>query len=259
MPSKSLLFVPDITGFTEFVNKTDIDHSQHIISELLENIIDSNQLDLEVSEVEGDAVVFYKENKIPGLEEIYEQAKKMFLKFHAHLKLYESQRICQCGACSTASNLSLKFIVHSGEIGFTTIKNSKKPFGAEMILLHKLLKNDINHREYILFTNQLLSDFQPEKESFLQKQLADGESTYEKIGLVVYKYILLSGLHDQVSDPQPVLLPAKMKNPFVDNHVFDLPLMEAYENLSNFDLKQRWNKDVREFKYDKEKINRIGT
>ena len=56
MPSKSLLFVPDITGFTKFVNNTEIDHSQHIISELLENIIDSNQLDLEVSEIEGDAV-----------------------------------------------------------------------------------------------------------------------------------------------------------------------------------------------------------
>ena len=259
MPSKSLLFVPDITGFTEFVNKTDIDHSQHIISELLENIIDSNQLGLEVSEVEGDAVVFYKTNETPGLGEIYEQAKNMFLKFHTHLKLYESQRICQCGACSTASNLSLKFIVHSGEIGFTTIKNNKKPFGADMILLHKLLKNDVNHREYILFTNQFLSDIHIDKESFPQKQLTDGQSKYEKFGSVIYKYISLSSLHDQVSDPQPVRLPAKMKNPIIEEHVFDLPLMEAYEYLANFDLKQKWNKDVREFKYEKDKINRIGT
>ena len=64
MSSNSFLFVPDITGFTEFVNKTEIDHSQHIISELLENIIDSNQLGLEISEVEGDAVLFYKKNDV---------------------------------------------------------------------------------------------------------------------------------------------------------------------------------------------------
>ena len=259
MPSKSLLFVPDITGFTAFVNRTEIDHSQHIISELLENIIDSNHLGLEVSEVEGDAVVFYKINETPGLAEIYEQAKKMFLKFHSHLKLYESQRICQCGACSSASKLSLKFIVHSGEIGFTNIKNNKKPFGTDIILLHRLLKNDVKHREYILFTDQFLSNDHIEKEPFHQKQLNDGQSKYEKIGLVKYKYISLSNLWDQVPDPPPVILPAKMKNPVVEEHVVNLSLMEAYEYLSNFDLKKKWNKNVSEFKYEEGKINRIGT
>ena len=259
MPSKSLLFVPDISGFTEFVNNTEIDHSQHIISELLENIIDSNQLDLEVSEVEGDAVVFYKKNETPGLEEIYEQAKKMFLKFHSHLKLYDSQRICQCGACSTASKLSLKFIVHSGEIGFTNIKNNKKPFGTDIILLHSLLKNDIKHREYILFTNQFLTDNQTEKEPFSQMQLDDGQSNYEKIGLVKYKYLSLSNLWAQVPDPPPVILPKKMKNPIVEEYVVNLSPMETYEYLSNFELKKKWNKDVNEFKYEEGKINRMGT
>ena len=101
--AKSLLFIPDITGFTEFVNNTEIEHSQHIISELLEKIIDENQLDLVVSEIEGDAVLFYKEGKVPSTMSMYAQAKKMFLSFHSHLKLYEKQRICQCGACSSAS------------------------------------------------------------------------------------------------------------------------------------------------------------
>ena len=58
---KSLLFIPDITGFTEFVNNTEIEHGQHIISELLEKIIDSNELSMEISEVEGDAVLFYSQ------------------------------------------------------------------------------------------------------------------------------------------------------------------------------------------------------
>lgn len=259
MSSKSLLFVPDISGFTEFVNNTEINHSQHIISELLENIIDCNQLDLVVSEVEGDAVVFYKTNETSGLTEIYEQAKKMFLKFHSHLKLYDSQRICQCGACTNASKLTLKFIVHSGEIGFTIIKNNKKPFGTDIILLHRLLKNDVNHQEYILFTAQFLSDNQNEKEPFLQNQLVEGQSKYEQIGLVKYKYISLADLYDQVPDPPPVILPAKMKNPVVKEHVFDIPLLDAYEYLSNFELKKKWSKNVREFKFEEGKINRIGT
>ena len=114
---KSLLFIPDITGFTEFVNNTEIEHGQHIISELLEKIIDSNEIGLEVSEIEGDAVLFYKVDHTSGLKEVYNQARKIFLNFHSHLKLYESQRICQCGACSSASKLSLKFVVHSADIG----------------------------------------------------------------------------------------------------------------------------------------------
>ena len=40
----SLLFIPDISGFTKFVTAVEIDHSQHIIAELLEIIFDSNRL-----------------------------------------------------------------------------------------------------------------------------------------------------------------------------------------------------------------------
>lgn len=203
MPSNSLLFVPDITGFTEFVHKTEIEHSQHIISELLENIIDNNQLDLEICEVEGDAVFFFKQEEVLGVEKIYMQAKRMFLQFHSHLKLYESQRICQCGACSTASKLSLKFIVHSGEVGFTNIKNTKKPFGVDIIVLHKLLKNNVKHGEYILFTNQYLSNGNSEKRNFLREKFRDGQSNYENIGLVQYQFISLSDLHELVPNPPP--------------------------------------------------------
>lgn len=259
MPSNSLLFVPDISGFTEFVNTTEIEHSQHIISELLENIIDSNHLNLEICEVEGDAVFFYKMDNVHSIGKLYAQAKTMFLQFHSHLKLYESQRICQCGACSSASKLSLKFIVHSGEVGFTIVKNKKKLFGADIILLHKLLKNDIKHREYILFTNQYVLDSQGDDESFTVKNLIEGQSNYENIGLVEYQYISLSDLHDLVKDPPPVIFPSKMKNPVVKEHVFDLSLMETYEYISNFEWKKKWNTNIKEFKYEKNKINRIGT
>ncbi|MCZ6899691.1 MAG: DUF2652 domain-containing protein, partial [Bacteroidetes bacterium] len=77
----SFLFIPDINGFTEFVLRTEIEHSQHIISELLENILDSNQIGMELSEIEGDAVLFYKYQDVPSMEEIIEQTKQMFLNF----------------------------------------------------------------------------------------------------------------------------------------------------------------------------------
>ena len=58
MDNKGSLFIPDISVFTNFVTNTEIEHSRHIIQELLEILIDSNQLGLEISEVEGDAILF---------------------------------------------------------------------------------------------------------------------------------------------------------------------------------------------------------
>ena len=151
--SESLILIPDISGFTGFVNSTEISHSQHIISELLEIIIRSQRLGLEVAEVEGDAVLFYKSGDIPTLEEIVGLAENMFLQFHRHLKEYEHHRICNCGACSTAIQLSLKIVVHKSEIGFTDVNNRKKPFGPGIILAHRLLKNSIKESAYLLFSS----------------------------------------------------------------------------------------------------------
>ncbi|MCK5701176.1 MAG: DUF2652 domain-containing protein [Cyclobacteriaceae bacterium] len=84
--SKStLLYIPDISGFTDFVNKTEISHSRHIISELLEIIIDSDKFGMSVSEIEGDAVLFFKED-IPSVSDLIEQCQLTFKNFHTHLQ-----------------------------------------------------------------------------------------------------------------------------------------------------------------------------
>ncbi len=47
----SLFFIPDVSGFTTFINQVEIDHCTHIITELLEIILSANILDLKVSEI----------------------------------------------------------------------------------------------------------------------------------------------------------------------------------------------------------------
>ena len=69
-PDNILFFIPDISGFTKFVTETEVSHSQHIIQELLELIVDANQLGLEVSEFEGDAVLFVRPGAPPSLDEL---------------------------------------------------------------------------------------------------------------------------------------------------------------------------------------------
>ena len=128
----SLLFIPDISGFTKFVNNTAAEHGRHIIAELLDLIIESNELDLTVSELEGDAVFFYRDGPLPSFDEIVAQSRRMFEAFHRQLKLYEVRRICDCGACSGAHELTLKIVAHAGPIDLISVRGFEKPFGTDV-------------------------------------------------------------------------------------------------------------------------------
>jgi len=181
MENKGLIFIPDISGFTNFVNSVEIDHSQHIIHELLEVILDANQMDLEISEIEGDAILFYKFGASPDLSLAYEQVEKMFLSFHKHLEWYESNRTCHCNACISVIDLTLKVITHYGEFKEYKIRNFRKLIGMGIIIAHQLLKNDISNHEYWLITNSLSSGKAPKKfKTWMKwdrgsKQINDGE------------------------------------------------------------------------------------
>ena len=59
LQQEGFIFVPDISGFTQFVNSVELEHSRHIIAELLGLLIESNPMQLKISEVEGDAILFY--------------------------------------------------------------------------------------------------------------------------------------------------------------------------------------------------------
>ncbi len=259
--NQSLLFIPDITGFTKFVNETELDHSQHIISELLEIIVDANVIGMSVSEIEGDAVLFYKHNEVPSLATIIGQVKHIFLKFHNHLKSYESKRICSCGACTSAINLSLKFIIHRGEIGFTTVKNHKKPFGADLILVHRLLKNNVDKKEYMLFSENFCltnknKDLGENTEWIVFQQ---GATSYKNIGEVKYDFVNLDELHKLVKPALPPPLPKKDKNPIRLDILINANVNAVFEKVTNFDYRLEWNEGVNELNYEPNRVNRIGT
>ena len=92
MENRGLLFIPDISGFTRFVNAMEIDHSRLVIQELLEVLINANKIGLEISEIEGDAILFYKFGESPEPKELYSQVEEMFCEFHKHLISYDRCR-----------------------------------------------------------------------------------------------------------------------------------------------------------------------
>lgn len=146
------IYIPDISGFTNFVNDIEILHGQEITGELMEEIIDSNELGLEISEIEGDAILFFKLGDPIPIDQFYRQSVNTLKRFKQKIGEIQKKRICRCNACSSVKNLTLKFILHYDYIKVMDIKNFKKLFGKGIIIAHRLLKNNIKESEYIIFT-----------------------------------------------------------------------------------------------------------
>ncbi len=258
MSTGGLIFIPDISGFTRFVTENEIRHSNHIISELIEVLLEANRTDLQVAEIEGDAVLFYKMGQAPLLESIISQAQKMFIDFHTYLNIIERDTVCQCGACKTVSQLTLKFVAHFGELSEVRIHSHRKIMGGTVILAHKLLKNSINSREYILVTDELLNTApaaEMTKPDWLQWQPL--EEQVENFGPVRCRFSEMSELRKRV--PRPDKLPVLQLDGKPVEFVIeiDAPLAVVHRELIDNESKVHWAPGMKEMRTEY-KINRIN-
>lgn len=241
------------------MGKTEIEHSKHIISELLELLIDANTLGLTLAEIEGDALFFYKEGVIPDHVSLMEQVEVMYLAFHNHLLAYRFRRICRCGACTTASDLQIKFVVHAGNIDFISVKGQRKPFGEEVVLVHRLLKNDLKAAEYVLFSKALHDQFDQLDKNQIRIQ-ADPEagSTEYDLGSVEYRSYELQSLRKHIQAKDISTPGERINKPWKTAFEIDASIDEVYDLLTNFERRTDWTDGLDEIIFEKDRVNRVG-
>ena len=257
MENKGLLFIPDISGFSRFVAETEIDHSRLIIQELLEILINANNIGLEISEIEGDAILFYKFGAPPDLKEIYRQVEKMFIEFHRSIIAYEQRRYCQCQACMSAINLTLKVVTHYGEFTGYNVKNFNKLIGKDIIVAHQLLKNDIEKHEYWLITQNLLPEGKPLDLTSWMKW--DKSSKQTESGEVAFQYTQLSQLRNEIP-PDPPLHEGlkKMSKMFSVERIFDTDIITLFHASGDFRYRNRWKEGVKSVETLNHFLPRVG-
>jgi hypothetical protein len=244
MDNQGLLFIPDISGFTRFVNETELDHSRHIIQELLEILINANQIGLEISEIEGDAILFYRFGNIPGLAELYQQVEKMFCAFHRYLAAYEQHRFCQCTACVSAINLTLKVITHYGEFTGYNVKNFSKLIGKDIIVAHQLLKNDIEQHEYWLVTNSLLEGGLPQ--GLKQWMVWNSSAKQTENGEIPFQYTQLSPLKNELPPEPPLQLePAEKIKMITVSKEYEIDINSLFYATAGLNFRARWKEGVK--------------
>lgn len=251
--------MPDISGFTQFVNENEILHGQHIVQELLEILVDSNQINMQVGEIEGDAIFFYRLGERPSVNELLKQVETMYLKFHQHLQLYDHQRICNCGACRSAVNLTLKVVAHYGEVAQYAVKEHKKLFGKDVIVVHRLLKNNLYHNEYVLMTGSLVKEqHRINGPSWFTMQ--QGSETYDA-GEVQFCFSVLSELRNQVPPPElpHYQLSSGASVAFAEEGTVTADMGKVFNAIFDLEERPKWMDGVKAVEVlNHDKVNRIG-
>ncbi|UZO81111.1 DUF2652 domain-containing protein [Aquimarina sp. ERC-38] len=192
----TLICIPDISGFTQFMSDTDIELSARVIPSLLNKVIYANTIGLKVSEIEGDAILFYKTGELPTFETLVNQCRKFYTDFYQQLAVLKKNYEHKTDDIFP-DLLGLKIILHYGnEVSAVPIGKNIKLMGEDVIIAHRLLKNKIKIDEYILLSEDLLAQYKEEEiqSNFEWARLLTKDTAYEHIGSVSYRYINLEPL-----------------------------------------------------------------
>lgn len=185
---RAVLILADISGYTKFTvaNQLTAVHGQQIITFLIETILHEVDIPLVLHGIEGDAVFLSASH--PGDDEgwlevlalVRTKLPRFFDVFLEGLVRTAESTPCSCASCQNVDELKLKIIVHSGRAVYHTIAGLPQIAGTDVILAHRLLKNSVPSKEYLLMTEAAYTDLG----SGMEGEFLPGDEDCEGIGRV---------------------------------------------------------------------------
>ena len=234
------LVIADISGYTSFVAKTELEHSQEILSELLELMVSRFRPTMTISKLEGDAVFVYApEEMFVRSETLIDFVESMYVAFRDKQLSMKRATTCTCNACRNIPSLDLKFFIHCGDYIQQTITNIKELVGSDVNLIHRLTKNHVieatGWQAYMLFTEQCLNR--------IGLNLANAHvqvEEYEHLGKIKTFNVSLHQRYKEISAARRIMLDEKDAD--LTLHVdFSTPPAVTWEWIHNPDKRNSWN------------------
>jgi uncharacterized protein YndB with AHSA1/START domain len=225
------LVLADISGYSVFVAQTEVDHSWSILHELLDTMVRSVEGRMDVSQVEGDAILF-----ISGMStlDVVSALEGTFVAFHRRLRDMQAVTTCPCSACANIGMLRLKFVVHHGRFSRQRLGNVEQLHGTDVIVAHRLLKNKVPSKEYLLVTDAVLerlpaerrARFRPHVEEFDLGAISGG---YEEIA---HLWVAAEAAERKRVLPEEAMLSSDI--------TVDAPIELVYESMLKPEIMQRY-------------------
>jgi hypothetical protein len=188
---------------------------------------------------------------------LYRQVEKMFCEFHRSLIAYDQHRFCQCKACISAIDLSLKVITHYGEFTGYNVRNFNKLIGKDIIVAHQLLKNDIEQHEYWLVTKSLLHDNPPA--DFAEWMNWNTSSQQTGSGEISFHYTQLGQLKNEIGpEPLPQLALSKKVKMISITKEYEADIIALFHATGDFNNRSRWQEGVKTVEEVNHFLPRVG-
>ena len=164
------LVLADISGYTAFVAATELEHSERLVTILLDQIVATFRDRLEMAQLEGDAIFLVGDRSdadiVGWLEDCY-------IGFHHRLLEVLANTTCGCAACERGPTLTLKLIAHHGVYSRQQIGSTTQVHGVDVIVPHRLAKNRVPSHEYMLLTAAALERIPPEQRAAFTRHVEE--------------------------------------------------------------------------------------
>jgi uncharacterized protein YndB with AHSA1/START domain len=234
------LVIADISGYTSFVAKSELEHSHEILSELLELIMGKFQPLMTISKLEGDAVFAYApETLFTQGDTLMEFLESTYVAFRDRQVSIIRKTTCTCNACRNISSLDLKFFAHHGDYILQKVANINELVGSDVNLSHRLTKNHVSEttgwQAYIMLTAQCLEHLKLDlTEAHVQVE------AYEHLGEVKTYNIELHKRYKEITSVRRIALDRNSAS-FVITQDFSTPPAVTWEWVQDPAKRNLWN------------------
>ena len=157
MAHKAFFILTDISGYTEFLTQSELDHAQDALQALFDVQLAHIQHPFVLSGFQGDAIFMYvPETSFVSSQTLLESLENIYFVFADTLRQMVYNTTCPCRACKNMSRLDLKMVIHYGEYALQKLGDRQELLGADVIVAHRMLKNHVLERtgieSYALFS-----------------------------------------------------------------------------------------------------------
>lgn len=157
MATKGFFVITDISGYTEFLTRSELDHAQAALQNLFDVQLAHIKHPFVISGFRGDAIFLYvPEADFCEPQTLLEALENLFCVFADTLRQMVHNTSCTCRACRNISRLDLKMVIHYGEYVIQKLGDREELLGADVIVPHRMLKNSVIEKtgieSYALFS-----------------------------------------------------------------------------------------------------------
>ena len=184
-PERVCLLIADISGYTEYLSTVEIDHAQDILADLIGTVVTALRPGFRLAKLEGDAAFcFAATDKVDGTM-LLDTIERCYFGFRRRRRDVRQATSCECNACVRIPTLNLKFVAHHGMAIRQKMAGREELLGADVIVVHRLLKNEVVHKfgthAYALLSDSLAVEMQIDP---LALGMQPHTETYEFVGEV---------------------------------------------------------------------------